>query len=146
VQFNPASSPLTFIPFFALVYCAALFLVSCFGWRQLASRFGTTKTIPPGSRFRGVSGWVFPLARYNSCLVVVLASQGIYVVPDFFVRLFHRAMLFPWSCVTFERQDGFFCPYIRMTISAGKMRFQLRLPIRAESEIRHLHSNATQLA
>ena len=147
MQFDPFQSPARIALFVVCLYCTVAFVVSWCGWQQLARTYAAD-TKPPGTIFRGASGWITPIGSYGRCLNVVSASVGVYVETQLLFRLFHRPLLFPWSSVSAieSRSGGILWPYTQLTIVAGFFIFRIRLPKRAASEIQSHVSHATNVA
>lgn len=70
------------------------------GWNRLAERF------PGGPAFDGrLFPWQsarFHAVRYSASLSVGLSREGLYVVPMWPFRLFHRPLLIPWQVLRSE--------------------------------------------
>ncbi len=70
------------------------------GWKRLAERF------PGGPVFDGrLFRWQsarFHAVRYSASLSVGLSREGLYVVPMWPFRLFHRPLLIPWQVLRAE--------------------------------------------
>ena len=135
MQFDPFQSPIGIALDVVFLYVTVSFIVSCFGWRQLASRYATASR-PVGITFRSVSGRIALLGGYGRCLNVVSSPAGVYVETQLPFRLFHRPLLFPWRCVShIDPTGGVLWPVTRLTIATGIFDFSLRLPGRAAAEL-----------
>jgi len=82
------------------------------GWRALAARY-PYPAVPPADeehfRFSSVrtAGGVVGTASYGSIVTVGLSSSGVSLALSAPFRLFHPAILVPWSAVAECRDDDF---------------------------------------
>ncbi|HJX83074.1 MAG TPA: hypothetical protein VJ723_01875 [Candidatus Angelobacter sp.] len=97
-------SPLLVIGQFLLVFYM-LALVS--GWRVLAQRFRAQNPFL-GPKWHGQSASLRNTGRYNHCLTIGADSSGLFIVPLLLFRLWHPALLIPWTEITFERKKVLF--------------------------------------
>ena len=94
--------PLMFLIFFPLFWCAIVFLISRFGWAQLADEFATDRGVPSDgevSQFQSMRlGSLFLGRNYNNIVTIGVSEKGLFLGPSLFLfRVGHRDLLIPWS-------------------------------------------------
>lgn len=94
---------LGFVVFFALMWVGIVWLIAKLGWGQIAERFGTNRNVPrDGQHFSWQSlriGRMVGSRNYSSCINACVASEGLYLRPMIFFRMFHQQLLIPWAKV-----------------------------------------------
>lgn len=81
--------------FFATTWITVVFVISRIGWNGLAKHFRANAK-PSGSTYRVVSASING-CNYNNCLTAIVATNGLWLQPWLPFRLFHPALLIPWS-------------------------------------------------
>ncbi|MDZ4680382.1 MAG: hypothetical protein SGI94_08060 [Saprospiraceae bacterium] len=92
---------LGFLIIFPLFWCGVVYLISFFGWQQLAASFATHQPMP--SDLQTGSGMI-NLSRYNYTLRFKADDRGLWLRT---MRLFspgHKPLFIPWSAV--EHDEG----------------------------------------
>ena len=128
-------SPLDFLPWFLAAspfwWCLTLLFIShACGWRALAQRHPAGAAPPAGVTYRFRNGRLQPFGgQYRNCLNVTLAREGLYVVPMFLFRPFHRPLLLPWSSVDGTAERRFIgLRSLEVRIRSGERTLTLYLP------------------
>ena len=85
------------------------------GWSSLARTFRYRGTFN-GSKWRGQSGRMRGIARYNNCLVIGASPQGLYLGVFFPFRVAHPPLFIPWNEVTFSKSRVFFVNIVRFEL------------------------------
>jgi hypothetical protein len=89
--------PLAFLLVFPVMWIGVVWLISRFGWAELANFWRTTET-STGMPFSSASGRIGG-ARYNHVLQIWLDDQGLFLEPIWLFRIGHERLLIPWEDV-----------------------------------------------
>lgn len=107
---------LGFIAWWSFICCMIAFVG---GWAKLARRFRAVSK-PPGQTFSIQSGQ-FNGTRYNNCLIVVVAPQGLYLSMFPLFRSGHAPLLIPWSALSpFKAGKQLWVTLYTTTVTIGK--------------------------
>jgi hypothetical protein len=116
----------------AVLVLLALFVLSFFGWALFAKTYRRADGPMDGERFRWCSvsfGW---LARYNSCVTVVVAKEGLWMQLPWMLRFCHPALLLPYRIVTsIRRRKLLRWNVTEVAIRDGARKMKVYLPARA---------------
>lgn len=85
---------LAFAVIFPLWWCFVVWLISRFGWSQLAERYGTEQQ-PWGNRLGGQSMRVNG-SRYSHTIVLTTNDVGLFAEPTWIFRFGHKRLFIPW--------------------------------------------------
>lgn len=84
-----------FIPCFLAIWVFVIFILSRFGWASLAEKYAYDQDFN-GTSLGAVSARI-NMVNYNGTLLVRYNTEGIYLRPVVFFRLFHKPLLIPWK-------------------------------------------------
>lgn len=95
--------PLTF----AAIWCGTLWLLATTGgWRRLARTY-PARGIPEGRASSMQSAQLGGWCGYNGCLNMVVAAEGLYLVPFFPFSIGHPPLFIPWASMHHAREWKF---------------------------------------
>jgi hypothetical protein len=96
-----------FFPFFFIgMWILASYSISKKGWQDLAEKYALTGYFTGASVgliSAGINGF-----QYNNCLILKYNGQGMYLVPIFLFRLFHKPIFIPWNEIKDVRKKKLF--------------------------------------
>lgn len=122
---------------FIVLWCLMSKLISHFGWTRIARNHRATAK-PSGAAFRCRSGRI-RWARYNNCLNVTLAKEGIHLSVVFLFRIGHPPVLIPWDAVTdVQAYDFLFFRWVRLILSVADTEVTIQLPRSSEDLVHSL--------
>lgn len=84
-----------FIPSFLALWVFVLFILSRMGWARLAEKYAYDQEFN-GTNIGAVSARI-NMVNYNGTLLIQYNTEGIYLRPVIFFRLFHKSLLIPWK-------------------------------------------------
>ncbi len=105
-----------FLIVFPLFWCGVIFLISAFGWRQLAAKYATHQPMPKDMK---LGSGMLNMARYNGTLLFKADDRGLWIKT---LRLFspgHRPLFIPWSAVQEYNNSDSFWFYRTKFVAAG---------------------------
>jgi len=92
---------LSFLVILPLFWCGVVYLISRFGWNQLAASFATHQPMP--SDLQTGSGMI-NFTRYNSTLLFKADDRGLWLKTMVLFSSGHKPLFIPWSAV--EHHEG----------------------------------------
>jgi hypothetical protein len=93
---------LIFLPLFAVFWCFVVFVISRFGWSNLADRFAATTGVPHDATrylWQNMATRRLPLIGpgYNNAINIWLNAEGVWMRPSLPFRMGHALLFLPWS-------------------------------------------------
>ncbi len=99
--------PLAFPLFFPALWCGVLWLLATLGgWRRLSLTY-PARGVPEGRHYTMQSAQLGGWCNYNGCLNMVVAAEGLHIVPFFLFRIGHPPLFIPWSSIHNAREWKF---------------------------------------
>ena len=114
-------SPYLFFLIFVSGIVLMLYFFSKRGWADLAAQYRYPAAFF-GKRIGIVTAGINGVS-YNGCLLMKTNEEGIWMRPVLFIRLFHPAILIPWSELKEVREKKHFFRYREIVIGASAVAF-----------------------
>lgn len=107
------------------------------GWGRLARAF-PGDYIPVGETYRARTLEILPITNYSGCLNVIVAPEGLWMVPMLFFRFGHQPVLIPWRYVQRAESKSGVLPKMIVHFDVDGIRGRLHLPADALGRVEKL--------
>ncbi len=112
LPFPPFLFPLFFVVLWGFVM---LVLAKMGGWSKIAQLFAFSGSFAGDLyRFQSAS---FGFTNYGNCLNVGVNDIGLYMVPFFLFRSFHKPLFIPWNYICAEKRKVWLFERVRLTVT-----------------------------